>query len=164
MTLAELKQTLAANSDGIVRFVLPDGELVPAHAHLTEVARADKHFVDCGGTSRADSFCRLQVWVGRDAQHRLNAGKLHHILNLAAPLLPDSAVPVDVEYEVGYITQFPLESIAPVNGELHLRLGLRHTACLAQDKCGEGDSCGTPDLSAISFKPRGAVREVSRCC
>ena len=86
MTLTELKQTLAAHPDLPLRFVLPDGQLVPAHAHVTEVARVDKHFVDCGGTRRAESYCRLQVWVADDTDHRLPAAKLHRILGLAGRL------------------------------------------------------------------------------
>lgn len=158
MNLTEFKQTLAAHPGLPLRFVLPDGQLVPAHAHVTEVARVDKHFVDCGGTRRAESFCRLQVWVAEDLAHRLVADKLHRILGLAAPLLPQESLPVDVEYEAGYIAQFPLESAAPVQGELHLRLGLRHTACLAQDKCG----VTPPAPKAIDFSIFPA-RQPYRC-
>lgn len=159
MTITEFKQTLVAHPNLPLRFVLPDGQLVPAHAHVTEVARVDKHFVDCGGTRRTESFCRLQVWVAEDTEHRLVAGKLHRILGLASPLLPQESLPLDVEYEAGYIAQFPLESIAPVDGELHLRLGVRHTACLAQDKCGVTPP--TPQPINFSVFP---VRQPARCC
>ena len=111
------------------------------------------------GTRRAESHCRLQVWVADDLDHRLAAGKLHRILGLAAPLLPQESLPVDVEYEAGYIAQFPLESLAPVNGELHLRLGVRHTACLAPDKCGVPPSAPRPiDFSVFPVRPP------ARCC
>jgi hypothetical protein len=159
MTLTEFKQTLVAHPTLTLRFVLPDGQFVPAHAHVTEVARVDKHFVDCGGTRRMDSFCRLQVWVADDTQHRLAAGKLHHILMLAAPLLPQESLAVDVEYEAGYIAQFPLETVAPVDGELHLRLGVRHTDCLAPDKCGVTPAAARPrDFSVFPVRP------ATRCC
>ena len=159
MNITEFKQALASHPTLPLRFVLPDGQHVPAHAHVTEVARVDKHFVDCGGTRRTESFCRLQVWVAEDTEHRLVAGKLHRILGLAAPLLPQESLPVDAEYEAGYIAQFPLESIAPVDGELHLRLGVRHTACLAQDKCG----VTPPVLQPINFSVF-PVRQPARCC
>lgn len=158
MTITEFKQTLVAHPTLPLRFVLPDGQLVPAHAHVTEVARVDKHFVDCGGTRRTESFCRLQVWVADDLHHRLAAGKLHHILLLAAPLLPQESLPLDVEYEAGYIAQFPLASIAPVGDELHLRLGVRHTACLAPDQCGVTPSAPQP----INFSVF-PVRQPARC-
>jgi hypothetical protein len=52
MNLAQLKDSLAKHSELPVRFQLPTGDAVPAHAHVTEVARIDKKFVDCGGTFR----------------------------------------------------------------------------------------------------------------
>ena len=56
MTLSEFRDQLAAHPDAILRFLLPDGTAVPSHAHVTEVARVDKHFVDCGGTRREVVF------------------------------------------------------------------------------------------------------------
>ena len=73
MKLCELKPHLVANPAAHLRFSLPDGSRVEAHAHVTEVARIDKRFVDCGGTVRNDSFCRLQTWVANDVDHRLPA-------------------------------------------------------------------------------------------
>src|SRR3954451_22210006 len=110
MKLSELKKELGANRDWNVRFVLPDGNTVPAHAHVTEVARIDKKFVDCGGTFRTDSYCRLQTWVADDVQHRLTAGKLLGILNKASSFLEED-LEVDIEHELGVISQFPLDSV-----------------------------------------------------
>jgi hypothetical protein len=135
MKLSELKRELAGHKDWNVRFVLPGGETVAAHAHVTEVARIDKKYVDCGGTFRTDSFCRLQTWVADDLQHRLSAGKLLGILNKAGSFLETEEIDVDVEHEVGVITQFPLESAKPSIDALLLQLGERHTACLAKEKC-----------------------------
>ena len=153
MTLAEFRKILAAHPDHTLRWALPDGQIVPAHAHVTEVARADKHFIDCGGTRREESHCRLQVWVAADTEHRLAAKKLHRILSMAAPLLPSDAVPVDVEYEAGFISQFPVESFTAAGSELTFQLGVRHTACLAEDKCGIPQPVA-PILQGIRFKPR----------
>ena len=83
MKLHELKNVLVQNPAALVRFQLPNGDFVPAHAHVTEVARIDKRFVDCGGTFRTDSLCRLQTWFADDVDHRLNAGKLANIFTLA---------------------------------------------------------------------------------
>src|SRR4051812_20779768 len=47
-------------------FVLPDGDRIPAHAHITEVGRIDKRFIDCGGTIRSLANCTLQAWVAED--------------------------------------------------------------------------------------------------
>lgn len=135
MKLAELKTRLGAHPDLNVRFHLPDGTPVPAHAHVTEVARIDKCFVDCGGTLRTDVHCRLQTWVADDLYHRLTAGKLLKILVKASSVLKSEDLEVDFEHEVGTTSLFPLESVEPVEGELVFRLATRKTACLAEDKC-----------------------------
>ncbi len=135
MKLQELKKVLAANPAALVRFQLPNGEFAPAHAHVTEVARIDKRFIDCGGTFRTDSLCRLQTWFTDDVDHRLTAGKLAKIFSKAESVLLTDELDVDVEYETGYITQFPLGSVAVANNEIIFHLTERHTACLAMDKC-----------------------------
>jgi arsenate reductase (thioredoxin) len=135
MKLHELKLELARQPDADIRFLLPNGEFIPVHAHVTEVARIDKQFVDCGGTLRNDSLCRLQTWFADDTDHRLVAGKLLKILDKAKSFLGTDNLEVDVEHEVSYISQFPLESVRIVAGEIILQLGTRHTACLAMEKC-----------------------------
>jgi hypothetical protein len=135
MKIAELKNELKKHPEANVRFILPNGESVPAHAHVTEVARIDKRFIDCGGTLRNDSLCRLQTWFSDDVDHRLTAGKLAKILDKAGPILQSDDLDVDVEHEVGYITQFPLAAVELSAEQIALRLTERHTACLAMDKC-----------------------------
>jgi hypothetical protein len=162
MKLAELKEQLGLEPAAHIRFVLPDGSSVPAHAHVTEVARIDKRFVDCGGTLRNDSFCRLQTWFADDVQHRLTAGKLVAILDKAAALLILDDLEVDVEHEAGYISQFPLEAVAVAPDEIGFLLGIRHTACLAMDKC-LPPSKPAPDFSPLKFnfqEPRASAG----CC
>ena len=148
MKLHELKTALAAHPEFTLRFILPNGVAVPEHAHVTEVARLDKRFVDCGGKLRTDAVCRLQTWVAEDTHHRLAAGKLLGILTKAAGILQSEDLEVDIEHEVGWISQFPVESIAAANGELVLRLTARHTACLAEDQCKR------PAPSLRDFKPQ----------
>ena len=151
MTVSELKAQLTAFSELNLRFALPGLPEVPAHAHVTEVARVEKRFVDCGGTLRSEVYCRLQTWVADDLHHRLGAGKLLKILNSAAGILGTDDPLVDIEHEAGLISQFPLESIHPRGGELVFQLGRRHTACLAEDQCKRP----APSLLAtrIDFKP-----------
>lgn len=148
MKVHEFKSVLEQHPAAFLRFVLPNGEKVPAHAHVTEVARLDKQFVDCGGTRRNDSRCQLQTWVANDLDHRLTAQKLLGILQKAAPLLASDELEVDVEQEVAWTSQFPLGSATPANRELLLQLVVRHTACLAQDKCAP-----KPPLLSIDLKP-----------
>jgi hypothetical protein len=87
MILSELKKLLAENTYRNIRFVLPTGSKIPPHAHVTEVARMDKKFIDCGGTFRTETHCRLQTWFADDTDHRLTAGKLLAILKNLFPFL-----------------------------------------------------------------------------
>ena len=135
MKFSKLKESLRGYPDASIRFRLPSGDLSPAHAHVTEVARITKRFIDCGGTLRDDSSCRLQTWVADDIDHRLSAGKLAKILDKAASFLGDDDLDVDVEHDVGFVTQFPVEGVSLVGNELIIELQGRHTACLAPELC-----------------------------
>ncbi|MFN7141929.1 MAG: DUF6428 family protein [Limisphaerales bacterium] len=134
MKLAELKQQLTQHFNKTVRFVLPTGTKVPPHAHVTEIARIDKRFIDCGGTRRTETTCRLQVWFQDDTDHRLSAGKLLTILG-KSDFFENDDVEVDVEYEAPFISQFPVTLVEAEESSLVIRLGTKHTACLAEDKC-----------------------------
>jgi hypothetical protein len=156
MNVQELKAALAGNPGAHLRFILPNGQKVPAHAHVTEVARLDKRFVDCGGTLRNEARCQLQTWVAENYEHRLTAAKLLSILNKARGLLESEELPVDVEHETEWTSQFPLESFTLEGTELVLRLGVRHTACLAMEKCLPKASPASAFLKPLPvFTPRG---------
>lgn len=135
MILSEFKKLLSENSDRNIRFVLPTGSKIPPHAHVTEVARMDKRFIDCGGTFRTETSCRLQTWFADDTDHRLTAGKLLAILDKSASFLEAENLEVDVEHEAPFISQFPISSVETAGEGLMVRLGVKHTACLAEDKC-----------------------------
>ena len=160
MNLDELKVALAAaQPDSAVRIALPDGGHVPAHFHVTEVGHVRKDFIDCGGRHRSSQTCTLQTRLAteRDDGHRLTVERLTKILALTAPLFADDALAVEVEYEAGLISQFPLDGVTAENGRTVLRLGRKHTDCLARETCGagwedEGCGCGDPD------------RKTAACC
>jgi hypothetical protein len=135
MQLSDLKKTLAKNTTRNIRFILPTGTKIPPHAHVTEVARIDKKYIDCGGTRRTDTVCRLQTWFQDDTDHRLTAGRLLAILEKSGPLLETDDLEVDMEYEAPFIAQFPLEKAEVDGDDLIVRLGVKHTACLAEDRC-----------------------------
>jgi len=161
MKLHEFKNTLAQKPEAQVRFRLPTGDLTPAHIHVTEVARIDKRFIDCGGTLRNDSLCRLQTWFADDTAHRLTAGKLTKIFAMAERVALTDDLDVDVEHEVGHISQFPVESAEVSDNEIVFRLTERHTACLAMDKC-------LPPAALSKFSPLKFnftdKSPVSKCC
>ena len=161
MKLHELKIVLAQHPATHIRFQLPKGEFIPAHSHVTEVARIDKRFIDCGGTLRTDALCRLQTWFSDDIDHRLTAGKLAKILTKAESVLLADDLDVDIEHEVGVITQFPLGSVTLADNELIFQLTERHTACLAMDKClPPAEAASGFDLRKHNFQEP----TVRKCC
>jgi hypothetical protein len=135
MNLAELKSSLANAHGSLVRFRLPDGALVAQHAHITEVGLITKSFVDCGGTLRAERKCQLQSWVADDIEHRLTAAKLLSIIEKGREILGSDDLPVELEHDVGFATQFQVLRAETIGNELVIQLAGRHTACLAPEKC-----------------------------
>jgi hypothetical protein len=139
---------LTGNPDAALHLMLPDGSFIPAHFHVTEVGRVQKDFIDCGGTRRSSSACVLQVWVADDTGHRLDTTKLAKVIQIGAPLFPSLATPVEVEYEQGAVSQYPVQQAEVTPSGVLLHLGSKHTACLAQDRCGVGvvetACCPTP--------------------
>lgn len=147
MTLDAFLDVLSRNPGVALHLMLPDGSFVPSHFHVTEVGRVQKDFIDCGGTLRSSTSCVLQVWVADDTEHRLDSTKLAGILGLAAPVLRGTALPVEVEYEDGRVSQFPVAAAEVTPGGILFHLGSKHTACLAPDRCGV-DAAGTSGCAA----------------
>ncbi|HEY1186690.1 MAG TPA: DUF6428 family protein [Gemmata sp.] len=148
MNVAEFRAALLASPEAPLHLMLPDGDFVPAHFHVTEVGRVQKDFIDCGGTTRSAITCLLQVWVATDTAHRLTGAKLASILKIAAPLLGSDELAVEVEYERDAVSQFPVAAaeITPMGVLFHL--GRKHTDCLAPDKCGVAGCAPAPGGTA----------------
>jgi len=136
MKVSELRAVLAANPQAKMHWMLPDRSFVPDHYHITEVGRVQKDFMDCGGTIRSLSSCLLQIWVADDRDHRLQTTTLAKIMEVAMAVLKSDDLPVEVEYEDGTISQYPVAGVEVTPAGLLLHLGTKHTACLAPDKCG----------------------------
>lgn len=137
------KELVAALSqeDNNLHIMLPNGDFVPAHFHITEVGRVDKNFVDCGGTKRVVNYCALQVWVASDVDHRLKSFKLAKIIEHCCvgeeiQILPTWELPVEIEYQNDSISVYPLEGIELTPKGFLLLTSRKYTACLAPDKCG----------------------------
>ena len=138
MTLRQFNRVLATNAESTVHLMLPDGDFVPAHFHVTEVGRVHKVFMDCGGTKRESLSCVLQVWTADDVHHRIDTTKLAGILGATAALFDGEDPPVEVEYETGVISQYPVGGVEFTPAGVLFTLGTKHTDCLAPDKCGVG--------------------------
>jgi hypothetical protein len=165
MKLADFSTIISQHPDKLMRFVLPNGKSIPASYHITEVGHVKKDFIDCGGTARSVSACMLQAWIAvNDEDHRLNAGKLASILQMATKVLPDREVPVELEYEAPIISQFTIESSEMADGAIVFRLANKHTDCLAKESCGlEGGCCSTEESCCEEAATPAAVGK-SSCC
>src|SRR2546430_17315992 len=82
MTLDDLQNALEANPKRFLRFVLPDGDYIPAHAHVTEVGHIVRNFIDCGGVTGKEEKEYLQTHVGDENDHRLRSDSFSRILPL----------------------------------------------------------------------------------
>jgi hypothetical protein len=136
MKLSEFTALLRQHPDSELTFVLPDGGFIPAHFHITEAGRVDKRFIDCGSTIRSVATCSLQAWVADDTEHRFTPRKLAGVLQIAAPLFRGDDLDVEIEYEDGYLSQFPVVSASAQGDALIFQLASKHTDCLAKEVCG----------------------------
>lgn len=136
MKLSAFKALLQSHREKQFRLVLPSAGAVPACFHITEVAYMQKRFIDCGGRLHTTHTCQLQAWVWTDVQHRLMAGKMADVLNIAKRILPeDRDLDIEIEYEDATISQYPVTGYAVTNEAVTLYLGYKHTDCLAKDLC-----------------------------
>lgn len=135
LSLQQLVEALNKSDGRIVRFELPTTTLLSPHVHVTEVARVDKKFVDCGGTLRTESSCRLQIYQADDTEHRITAAKFAQVLAKGAGVLNSLSLPVEIEVEAPYLSVFPIVASRLDEKQVILSLGMRHTACLAEDVC-----------------------------
>lgn len=144
MNFKQLKKLFNENKNKQFKIQLPNQELVPAAFHITEVGQVDKKFIDCGGKVRSHSTALLQVWLGADEDHRLNTEKMAKILNLSLSVISREDIPVEVEYEDAVISQYPVDDSQITDEAVILRLGTKHTDCLAKEQCGSatsGEAC-----------------------
>ena len=141
MFVKQLTELLEMLDNSSLHIMLPSGEFIPDHFHITEVGRVHKTFIDCGGTPRQSHSCLLQVWTAHDVEHRLVTGKLAKILNLASQVLGSDDLPVEIEYGVEVASQYRLTGVEVTPKGLLFILNGKKTDCLAPDKCGVGKGC-----------------------
>lgn len=143
MNLYELTDILKKHSTAPLEIMLPSGELVPEHFHVTEIGRVQKDFIDCGGKLHRMVRCVIQVWVADDVKHRLKPGKLNDIItkSRAAVNFMDGDLTVYVEYGEEAAALYRLEDVEITGAGLLFMLSGNKTDCLAKDKCGVAGCC-----------------------
>lgn len=135
MTVSALRAVLSAAPSLPISVVWPDGEPIEAHFHVTEIGRVQRDFVDCGGTVRRVVTCLLQTWVGDDVDHRITGDQLLRAFAHAVPILGGEDLPVELEYEACNVVQLKIVSAKVESDTLVIRLGKKHTDCLAKELC-----------------------------
>jgi hypothetical protein len=157
MKLSEVKQALT-NLDEI-RFILPNGQQVPVHFHVTEIGAVTRHFIDCGGTERIEKKVNFQLWEATDYDHRLAPTKLLRIINLAEEKLGLGNLDVEVEYQGDTIGKYLLA----FDGA-HFLLESTTTDCLAKDKCGIPEEKPRIRMSDLSSGTESSCTPGGGCC
>tara|TARA_B100000902_G_C27144965_1_gene830606 strand:- start:423 stop:890 length:468 start_codon:yes stop_codon:yes gene_type:complete len=155
MTLSEVQIALQDLSH--ITFELPNGNLVPAHFHVTEVGKVTKEFIDCGGTIRKESVVNFQLWSANDVDHRLHPQKLRDIIELSERKLGIDNAEVEVEYQAETIGKFGLE----FSGN-RFKLTTKQTDCLAKDNC--GIPVAKPKVRLAEIQSANACAQGSGCC
>src|SRR5258707_12818728 len=134
MTLHNLQDALEANPKRFPRFVLPDGDYIPAHAHVTEVGHVVRNFIDCGGLVGKEEKIVLQTHVGNDTEHRLRSDRFATILKLGNRVIPSANLDVDVEYDCCVVAHYPIAEATPEGDHLNLFLQRGRTQCRARER------------------------------
>ena len=143
MTLHDLQVVLEANSKRLPRFILPNGDYIPQHAHVTEVGHVVRNFIDCGGLPGKEEKVVLQTHVGDDIDHRLRSDRFAQILRLGNRVIPSADFDVDVEYDCCVVAQYPIAEATADGGHLNLILRRGRTQCRARERRegGTADGC-----------------------
>ena len=129
MKINDVKEIL--NKIESVKFLLPSGDAIPKHFHVTEIGIVTKNFIDCGGTIRSDKIANFQLWNADDFDHRLAPQKFLDIINLSEEKLNLENLEIEVEYQSDTIGKFGL-SFDGIN----FLLTNKKTDCLDKNKCG----------------------------
>lgn len=150
MKLSEFKSKL--ENVNVFNIMLPNGTMVPAHFHITEMGLLTKNFIDCGNTIREEKAITFQVWFAGDLEHRLEPNKVFKIIDASQKLIGDQDLELEVEYQMeSTIGKFGLEFS---NGNFILTP--KETTCLASDHCG---------IPAEKMKVKiGEWKEKTSCC
>ena len=148
MKLSDLRAALEKYHQTCPRFILPSGEPIPAHAHVTEVGHIRKNFIDCGGVIGKSEIVVLQTHLGSDTDHRLTSGRLAKILQLGERVLPHDQFEVAVEYDCCVVSQYPVQETKRDGEYLDVYLGKNRTRCLARERQIGPDAGGAKPAAA----------------
>jgi len=157
MKLSAIKSALTGLDE--IRFILPNGEMIPVHFHVTEIGAITRHFIDCGGTERIEKTINFQLWEADDFDHRLAPQKLLKIIELSEQKLGLGNLEVEVEYQSDTIGKYGLD----FDGSYFL-LTSKSTTCLASDQCGIPSAKPKYNLKEVTSSKENTCTPGGGCC
>ena len=128
MKLSEFKKHLSTSLS--LNFLLPSGQPIPSHFHITELGITTKHFIDCGGQVHGSKSASLQIWVADDVNHRLQSYSLLNIITLFENTFGNEDLEIEAEYQINTVGKYGIGRI----GENFILIPTM-TNCLALAKC-----------------------------
>jgi hypothetical protein len=134
MKYRQLQELVENHPHTFPRFILPDGDRIPVHAHVTEIGHVVRNFIDCGGETGREEKVLLQTHVGNDAEHRLRSDRFLKILQLGSRVLPNADLNVEIEYDCGVVAQYPVAEARSEGQYLDLILEGGRTQCRARER------------------------------
>lgn len=129
MKQSDFKKHLSALKTLI--FVQTNGDIIPAHFHITEMGLITKQFIDCGGDIHLQKLISMQIWVAQDFDHRLSPKELSNIIDISNKITNDEDLEIEVEYQTETIGKYALE----FKDDTFILIA-KHTDCLAKLNCG----------------------------
>ena len=157
MKLSTFKKHLSEVAS--LNFVRPNGISVPKHFHITEAGLVTKHFMDCGGTVRAEKTINFQIWVAQDVEHRLESDKLLKIISLSEKLFENQDLEVEIEYQSDTIGRYGLDF-----QEGNFLFTAKETDCLAKDNCGVPEEKRKLELAGSEAAAPACCTPGGGCC
>lgn len=157
MTLSEFKSHLKTTEK--LNFLLPGGNSVPSHFHITEAGLVTKHFIDCGGQIRTEKKINFQIWVAEDYYHRLNPKKLLDIIAISQKVLGDEDLEIEIEYQTDTVGKYGLEY-----KDEYFILTSKQTDCLAKENCGVPDRKHQLTAAKTTDKEPAGCTPGGGCC
>ena len=157
MKISELKNQLNIVTD--LNFLLPNGTVIPAHFHLTEIGLITKHFVDCGISIHLEKWATLQIWVANDTDHRLKPDNFLKIINNSEKIIGNEDLEVEIEYQSDTIGRYGLA----FDGNDFVLI-TKQTACLAQERCGVPQEKPKVLMSDLANNNQPCCTPSGNCC
>ena len=151
MIFKEFQRILYANPAKQIRFILPNGETVPKHYHITDVCSVFKNAIDCSGHTREEAHVHIQLWLGADKEHHLHSDTAVKILQQSQEILKQitdlANTPVVIEYQTEVTGLYQIREANISESEIVFTLQNIQTQCLAalrheqEKQSGSSTSC-----------------------